>query len=337
VIRRLRARAKHALDWRVQALAGRLERLDGRLDAIEARLEAVQARLEGIADDGFTIRGRLDRELVPLLRAIVAEETGNRRRLDAARAEPSYGRPYDDPDPLVSILIATRERPRLLVERSIASALAQTHANLEVVVAGDAAPPAVEAAVRGVGDPRVRWANTTHRVVDVDPHAHWLVASTLPRNLAYALARGSWLVDLDDDDALRPDAVERLLGLARAERLEVAYGPVLAHAPDGSAQPLGVFPPRAGDFHWQGALLHASLRFFERELVAATLGLPGDIYRIERMLRAGARVGFTPEVVCDFYPSSWWGPRASVEPGEDAADAVDVGDPHRLVEREREQ
>jgi hypothetical protein len=183
----------------------------------------------------------------------------------------------------------------------------------------------------------VRWANTTHRVVDAHPDAHWLVASTLPRNLAYGLARGSWLLDLDDDDALRPDAVERLLGLARDQRLEIAYGAVLAHEPDGTTRPLGAFPPRAGEFHWQGALLHASLRFFERELVAATLGLAGDVYRLERMLRAGVRAGFVGEVVCDYYPSTSWGLRASVERGEDVADAVDVADPHRLVERQREQ
>ena len=36
-------------------------------------------------------------------------------------------------------------------------------------------------------------------------------------------------MSFDDDDALRPDCIERLLAHAREERLEVVYGRTLAH------------------------------------------------------------------------------------------------------------
>jgi hypothetical protein len=45
------------------------------------------------------------------------------------------------------------------------------------------------------------------------------------------------------------------------------------------------------------------LRFFERELVAAALGLPGDWFLLDRMLRAGVRFGYVEELVFDYYPT----------------------------------
>ena len=48
------------------------------------------------------------------------------------------------------------------------------------------------------------------------------------------------------------------------------------HHPGGATTRLGGFPPVHGQFGWQGALVHAGLRSFERELVASDLGWSGD-------------------------------------------------------------
>ena len=50
-------------------------------------------------------------------------------------------------------------------------------------------------------------------------------------------------------------------------------------------------------------MYHAELRFFGRELLAADLGVPGDWWLAERMLRAGARFAMSDEVLCDAYAS----------------------------------
>ncbi len=284
MIRRWRRLAAEALDRRFGPL-------HGRLDALEARLADQQAALEALA---------------PVIRTLAADDPGHRRRLHALRADPGYAAAWEEPDPLVTISIPTRSRPRLLVERSLASALAQTHEHLEVLVIGDAAAPEIGAAVEAVGDPRVRFVNLTHRFVR-DDGEHWLTAATLTRNEAYRLARGRWLVDHDDDDALRPEAIAELLAYARAERLEVAYGVLEEHHPDGATKLLGGFPPVHGRFGWQGAVVHAGLRCFERELVASDLGWSGDWFRLQRMLRAGVRMGHLDRVTCDYYPSYLWG------------------------------
>jgi glycosyltransferase involved in cell wall biosynthesis len=233
------------------------------------------------------------------------DDPGHRRRLHAARADPEYAAAWDDPDPLVTIAIPTRDRLWLLLDRALPSALAQTHENLEVLVIGDAADAELVAAVEAVPDRRVRFVNLTHRYERPDGE-RWLTAATLTRNEGYRLARGRWLVDLDDDDALRADAVAALLQHARAQRLEAVYARVETHLPDGPVREIGLFPPALGDFSWHGAIVHAGLRFFEREHVAADLGFPGDWFRVERMLRVGVRIGKLEKVTGDYYPSRFW-------------------------------
>jgi hypothetical protein len=317
VIGRLRRRAADTLDRRFATLAERLDQLeamlaaqqtarDGQAAELALRLDRIEAAL---ADQGAALASQqatLD-GIPPVLRSLAADDPGHRARLAAMRSAPDYAKPWEQADPLVTIAIPTRDRPELLTDRALKSALAQTHANLEVIVVGDAAGPDTEAAVAAAGDPRVRFVNLTQRFERGDD-SQWLTAATLARNHAYGLANGLWLLDLDDDDSLRPDALERLLEHAREQRAEVAYGVLEQHLPDGSTSRLGGFPPRYRQFGWQGGIFHQGLRLFARELVAADLGLPGDWFRMYRMLRAGVRIAHLDAVTCDYFPSTQWGP-----------------------------
>ena len=269
------------------------------LSALERRV-ARTAQVSGeetLALDGIELRN--------VLRSIATGERDQRQRLQYARETPDYEVAYTDPDPLVSVVIATRDRPRLLAERSVASVLAQTHANVEAVVVGDAAAPDVPAALEALGDPRVRFANLTQRtVISDEPAKHWLVAGSIAHNEGMRLARGRWTVSLDDDDALRPDAIERLLELAREERAEVVYGRRAVHDAEGGVVEAGGFPPARDAFAWGAALAHRGLRFFEAELVAAEFGEPGDAFVLDQMLRAGVRFAMTDALVADYFPST---------------------------------
>lgn len=281
-----------------QALTDQVQALRDELAAAEARRAAQQEAHE--------------QQLLSIVRVIRDEEPATRRLLNAARAAADYERPFTEPDPLVTVCIPTYNNTTALVERSIPSALAQDHPNIEVVVVGDTAPPETAEAIAALGDPRVRYENLTVRgPYPEDPRRRWLVAGTGPLNRAFALARGSWIAINNDDDAMRPDHVSTLLAAARAGRDEIVYGQLQQHAPDGSTSIHGEFPPGDHTFAWQLALQHRALLQFEFELSAELFGTPGDWDRARRLLRAGARFRMIDAIVCDYYPTTLWG-----RPGE---------------------
>ena len=292
---RLRRRPDASLREPIDLLVQVVHRVEQRLDAIEADLGALGAELQRRHDG-----------VMPVLEALAHADAAHRRALAEARAATDYERAFTDPEPLVTVTIPTRDRTALLVERALPSVLCQTHRNLEVIVVGDMAGEQVGAAVAALGDERVRFVDLGHRLVHPDPERHWLAAATLPRNEGYRLARGLWTLDFDDDDALRPDAVARLLEHARRTRAEVVHGDFEQHAPGGSGEVLGSDPPERGRFSLAAALVHAGLVRFEREPIAAALGVPGDWFRVERMLRAGVRFAHLDGVVFDYYPTSLW-------------------------------
>jgi len=278
----IRRRLSNALDRRFESLHHRVEALAGNVERLHEQLLA-------LADETRRLQESVDAlgaQVVPTLRVMAGRDAESRRLLAEARADPSYEQAWDEPEPLVTVILPTRERTELLRSRSLPAVLGQTHGRLEVLVIGDGPDPAAEQVVRELGDERVRWTHTSQRFVDPETYRHWLAASTLTRNEGYRLASGRWLFDFDDDDSLPPDAIERLLEVARS-----------------TTEIPGVLPQQ---LPLKGALVHAHLRFFEREHVAAMLAEPGDWFRGERLLRAGVRIELLDRVTYDYYPSTLW-------------------------------
>jgi GT2 family glycosyltransferase len=108
------------------------------------------------------------------------------------------------PDPEVTVVITTRDRPAL-VDRAVQSALTQTLQAIEVIVVDDASaqPPRI-----GRADERLQVLRRTH--------SNGVCAA---RNVGLAAAHGRWVTFLDDDDELVPDMLETSLAAARASQL----------------------------------------------------------------------------------------------------------------------
>jgi hypothetical protein len=302
-----------------------------RLDALEAHAVRTGRTLDDLARSAtaLDVRAQLANEV---LQMIHDEEAPNRRRLYELRRSPQYPLAFDDPDPLVTVVIPTHTKAQMLRERSIPSALAQTHANIEVVVVGDASPPEVREAVESF-DERVRFFNLTMRgPYSADPTRAWLSGGTPCFNRAIEEARGRWIAPLADDDTFTEDHVERLLDAARARRLELVYGLLRQVHPDGSDRLIGSFPLEQGAFGLQAALIHSGLRFMHMHLTDALFELPNDFALARRMIRVGVRIGMIDDVVAEYFPSLLWG-RAELDgpgpPGVTAAAFAATPEPAR--------
>lgn len=294
---------------RARRLLERGTRRSRELALLRKELRAVHKELRHARRHSEQVQHEHSAELeriVDILRLVYDDEPGTRRRLYELREDPDYELAFSEPDPLVSVVIPTFDRPQTLAQRSIPSALAQTHRNLEVLVVGDGAGEDVAEVVAGFDDPRVRYTNRNLRgPYPSDPRGLRAVAGGPPFNEGQRQARGRWIAALADDDAFRPDHVELLLRAAQQERYEVSYGLLRCVLPDGTERQLGGFPPRRGSYYAQAALYHTGLRFMESELADALFWEASDISLCRRMLRAGVRFGFIDEVVTDY----WWQPR----------------------------
>jgi GT2 family glycosyltransferase len=91
------------------------------------------------------------------------------------------------------------------VGRALASVLAQTHTNLEVIVVDDASTDGSCAVVEGFTDPRVRLLRREQ---------NGGIGSA--RNVGISAARGAWVAFLDCDDRWAPQKIERQLARALA-------------------------------------------------------------------------------------------------------------------------
>lgn len=108
-------------------------------------------------------------------------------------------------NPLVTIGIPAYKAKHL--GESIASALAQTYSNIEVVVVNDCSPEPVDEVVAKFSDPRLHYFANEKNLGAEDPAANW--------NECLRHAKGEFFCLLCDDDTYAPTFVERMMELAR--------------------------------------------------------------------------------------------------------------------------
>jgi hypothetical protein len=265
------------------------------LDASQQRLAAVQAEL----------RTRLRRTQALTARAYEAQQQWP-ALLGAARAEPSYARAYEEPEPLVTVAVSTYHSPDALCDRALASVLAQTHARWEAIVVGDHCTDDTAERVTALGDERIRFVNLAVRENDPnDPWERWAVKGSVPRSTGVELATGSWIAPLSHDDAWDPDHLTTLLAAARETRAEVIYSAMRAVDAE-SLQPLagrgiGAWPPRVSQFAWQSSIFNGALRFLRYDRVCALASEPNDWNLARRAWEAGVRFHFVPRETSSLY------------------------------------
>ena len=136
--------------------------------------------------------------------------------------------------PLVSVIVATYNRARPLIERCVPSVLGQTYDNLELIVVGDCCTDETEELLAAIDDPRLIFINLPQRsTYPEDPERRWMVAGTPPRNRGLAAARGEFITYLDDDDEYALDRLEKLVKFASEEGCDLVWHPFWLETPTG--------------------------------------------------------------------------------------------------------
>jgi hypothetical protein len=274
------------------------------IDSLQSELAAVTQQLTEISHAQSEQRQRF----LLALRIIRDDDARAKRELLDLRNSGNYRAAFEDPEPLVSVVIPTYNNWPMLRDRSLPSVLAQSYRNWECIVVGDCAPDETREVVDSFGDDRIRFTNLPYRgPYPPDPKEAWTVSGTPPWNAGVALASGKWIAPHSDDDAMRPESISLLFHHAKRHEAEVAYGYIDQIHPDETVTRLGTFPPEFAQWGMQGSLFHAGLRWcLQLPLSDWVFEIPNDMSLMERMLRIGVRFAMVEETVVDYYPSTLW-------------------------------
>lgn len=183
-------------EYRIAPVAGTLAACDRRVEQLEA--EMVPLRLHS-RETSIGLQSTMDADQRYRVFA--------RTHLDAppATAPP----PAEPATPIrFSILVPCWNSDPALLEECIGSVVAQTHADWELCVVDD-------------GSTEIAHLEVLERHAADDPRVHlrrnpWNQGIGLASNDALAMATGDWVVLLDHDDVLRPDALAWVAAYARA-------------------------------------------------------------------------------------------------------------------------
>lgn len=216
-------------------------------------------------------------------------------------------------DPLVSIYVPTHNRCELLMTRALPSILGQTYRNIEVIVAAHGCTDGTIASLKEAycfifepwsdhqPDGRVQFIDAP-RTETYPPTAenHWLAGPVVPCNAALDAFKGMWVLRMDDDDTLEPDAIERLLRFAQAGDYEFVSAAHETH--EGKVAPYMMNGVKVGGI--QTTLYRHYLKHFRYNIDCwrKKADRVNDVDLQARMVSAGVRMGYLDEVVCKILP-----------------------------------
>ena len=132
--------------------------------------------------------------------------------------------------PLVSIIIPTFNRSDMLGE-ALNSALNQNYKNYEIIIVDDGSNDGTSKAVKNFISPQVHYIRNNHEGV------------AQARNSGIQVAKGDYILWLDDDDLLFPNTIESHMSIVKKyPQVDVVYGN-LEKFKGNSGEYLGVFEP----------------------------------------------------------------------------------------------
>lgn len=190
----------------------------------------------------------------------------------------------------ISVISPTWQRHEILLQRCIPSVAAQT-VPVEHVVVSDGPDQEL----------RDLLANQAVVYAEVDQHYEDPInVGARARNRGLEVATGDLIAYLDDDNAFRPQHVERLSAALRNSDRDFAYSRMFRH---GLEDEIGAEPPEHGQVD-SSTLMHRANTHLKFGLWPVPSIYSVDWQLIEAWLAAGATWIFLPEITVDYYYTS---------------------------------
>ncbi len=203
---------------------------------------------------------------------------------------------FSEEQPLVTICIATYNRGKLLLERSVKSVLSQDYSNIELIVVGDHCTDDTSALVATVDDPRLIFINLPQRgVYPENPDWRWMVAGTTPVNHALQLARGQFITHLDDDDEFPLDRIGKLVGFAQQKRADFIWHPFWKESATGEWELIKAEEYAAGFVTTSSVFYHQWFRNIPWDVNAYRYQEAGDWNRFRKIKHLAPNTARFPE------------------------------------------
>ncbi len=223
-------------------------------------------------------------------------------RLSSVRKSRKYDKSFQEIEPLVSVIIPTFNRAKIIIERTIPSVLNQDYKNWELIIIGDAMNEEnCQTIINGINDKRIFFYNLKKRGRYPGRFGPlWYSAGTKPVNFGLRIARGSWICHLDDDDEFLSDHISSLLSLAKKTGSEWVHGKVLFKPDAGDTRNpvvIGNEKPSFECISRISSIYHAALKTFRYNTNSWQYKYPGDWDLWERFLDMGVTHIHLPKIV----------------------------------------
>ncbi len=199
---------------------------------------------------------------------------------------------------LVSVIVPTFNRTRLLLDRCVPTILEQTHDELDIHIVGDGTEQETVDALADFPDPRVRFTNLPHQVYPENPNDKWGVLGLNALNHGLDTAKGDWIAVLADDDSWAPFTIEALLAEAVKTGADFVYGKAITPW----AQVYGRWPPSAMNFT-DGSYVYRNGMGYRYDPTCIERGLPEDADLWTRMIADGVKFAFLDRIVHYYFPN----------------------------------
>lgn len=196
--------------------------------------------------------------------------------------------------PLISVVIPTYNRGKLLEERTLPSVFAQDYPNFEIVIVGDGCPDDTPERMARIKDPRLRFVNRKERGrYPKEPELRHLVAGVPPGNQAVQLARGSWLASMDDDTVWEPNHLSSLWEHACKTDAEFVFSKTAYEVSPGEWEIKGQLQAIPVSSH----IRRSYLRSFPYSMNSWRVRIGADRHMMRRMQACGVKMVMLDEVL----------------------------------------